>query len=85
MPASLGEQKETAGVWVCSWCKYRNVRQHAGVDNCSSCGAAALTCWTGTENELRVRYTFPPRPMQKIDACGLHVRYPDLIPGKTSP
>lgn len=82
---TLGTRKELPTTWQCTWCKYKNVRQWAGLDRCSVCGAIVMTRYV-MDNELEVR--FSQRPWRRHLDCQSPVVAPlsrgDLRTGKIS-
>lgn len=56
---SFAKRNELPSTWQCSWCHYTNIRQWAGLDRCSVCGAATMTRYL-MDNELEVRFTQRP-------------------------
>lgn len=65
----LGSQKELPSAWKCTWCGYENVRQWAGLDRCSTCGAMVMTRYI-MDNELEVRFSQRNKSLPKLNCIG---------------
>ena len=64
MSVMFGKVHEKPSAWVCTWCKYKNLRFNAGMDHCSVCGAETLTYFVAS-GELRVKFSRNPKQHQR--------------------